>query len=141
MWSKFNARYYTNNIVVAISDWRCFSERTEESKLSLHVDNFRPDTAKVSIDYIISNEIKRAPHPPYSPDLAPSHFFLFGYVKRKLIVYRTESESELLVPIRVILAEFSQDVLNAVFSNGWTDRKNLSTPMETTSRELEPHQS
>ena len=27
---------------------------------------------------------QRAPHPPYSPDLAPSDFFLFGYVKEKL---------------------------------------------------------
>ena len=27
---------------------------------------------------------KRAPHPPYSPDLAPSDFFLFGHVKGQL---------------------------------------------------------
>ena len=27
---------------------------------------------------------KRAPHPLYSPDIAPSDFFLFGYVKGQL---------------------------------------------------------
>jgi hypothetical protein len=29
--------------------------------------------------------MKQTPHPLYSPDLAPSDFFLFGYVKRKLM--------------------------------------------------------
>jgi hypothetical protein len=29
--------------------------------------------------------MKQAPHPPYSPDLAPSDFFLFGYVKGKMM--------------------------------------------------------
>jgi hypothetical protein len=120
-WSKFNAQYYTNNVVVAISDRRRLSGRTEESKLSLHVDNFRPDPAAVSTDYITRNEMKRAPHPPSSPDLARSDFFVFGYVKRKLMGYRAESESELLVRTGVILAEIPRDVLNAVFIE-WMDR-------------------
>jgi histone-lysine N-methyltransferase SETMAR len=61
------------------------------------------------------------PHPPYSPDLASSDFFLSGDVNRKLMGYRAESESELLVGIRVILAEIPRDVLNAVFLE-WMDR-------------------
>jgi hypothetical protein len=36
----------------------------------------------MSRDYIGLNQMKQAPHPPYSPDLAPSDCFLFGYVKR-----------------------------------------------------------
>jgi hypothetical protein len=48
--------------------------------------------------------------------------FLFGYVKGKLIGYRAETPSELLVRIRVILAEIPQEILNAVFSNGWMGR-------------------
>jgi hypothetical protein len=65
--------------------------------------------------------MKRAPHPPYSPDLAPSDFLLFGYLKRKLMGYRAESESELPVRIRVILAEIPREVLNTVFLE-WMDR-------------------
>jgi hypothetical protein len=107
----------------------------------LHADNARPHTAKVSTDYVTRNRMKRAPHPPDSPDLASSDFFLFGYVKRKLMGYRAESESELLVGIGVILAEIPRDILNAVFSSGWTDCKNASTPMERTSGELKRHQS
>jgi hypothetical protein len=47
--------------------------------------------------------------------LAPSDFFLFGYVKGKLIGYRAETASEFLVRIRVILVEIPREILNAVF--------------------------
>jgi hypothetical protein len=52
---------------------------------------------------------------PCSPDLAPSDFFLFAYVKGKLMGYRAETPSELLVRILVILAEIPGETLNAVF--------------------------
>jgi hypothetical protein len=57
----------------------------------------------------------------YSPDLAPSDFFLFGYVKGKLMGYPAETPSELLISIRVILAEIPWETLNAVFLE-WTER-------------------
>jgi hypothetical protein len=65
--------------------------------------------------------MKQAPHPLYSPDLAPSDFFLFGHVKGKLIGYHVETPSELLVRIRVILAEIPRETLNAVFLE-WMER-------------------
>jgi hypothetical protein len=52
--------------------------------------------------------------------LAPSGFFLFGYVKGKLMGYRTETPSELLVRIRIILAAIPRETLNAVFLE-WMD--------------------
>jgi hypothetical protein len=64
--------------------------------------------------------MEQAPRPPYSPDLAPLDFFLFGYVKGKLMGYRDETPSEFLVRIRVILAEIPRDTLNAVFLE-WMD--------------------
>jgi hypothetical protein len=96
------------------------SWRTQQGKLWLSADNARPHTGKVSTGYITRNGMKRAPHPPDSPDLAPSDFFLFGCVKRKLMGYRAENESELLVHIGVILAEIPRDLLNAVFLE-WMD--------------------
>jgi hypothetical protein len=53
--------------------------------------------------------------------LAPSDFFLFGYVKGKLMEYRVETPSELLVRIRVILAEILRETSNAVFLE-WMER-------------------
>jgi hypothetical protein len=46
--------------------------------------------------------------------------FLFGYVKEKLMGYRAETPSELLVHIRVILVEIQRETLNAVFLE-WMD--------------------
>jgi hypothetical protein len=112
---EFNVQYYTNDIGVAISDWRKQTGETRPNKLWVHSDNARPHTAKMSRDYIGLNRMKQAPHPPYSPDLASSDFFLFGSIKGKLMGYRTETPSELLVCIRVILAEIPRETLNAVF--------------------------
>jgi hypothetical protein len=96
------------------------SWRTQQGKLWLHADNARAHTPNVWTDHITRNEMKRAPHPPYSPVLAPSDFILFGYVKRNMMGYRAESESELLVRIPMILVEIPRDVLNAVFLE-WMD--------------------
>jgi hypothetical protein len=65
--------------------------------------------------------MKKAPYPPYSPDLEPSDFFLFGSVKGKLMEYRAETPSVLFVRIRVILAEIPRETLNAVFLE-WMER-------------------
>jgi hypothetical protein len=53
--------------------------------------------------------------------LAPSDFFFFGYLKGKLIRYRAEIQSELLVRIRVILSEIPRETLKAVFLE-WMER-------------------
>jgi hypothetical protein len=58
---------------------------------------------------------------PYSPDWAPSGFSLFGYVKVKLMGYRAETPSELLVRIQIILAKIPRETLNAVFLE-WMER-------------------
>jgi hypothetical protein len=58
---------------------------------------------------------------PYSPDLAPWDFFLFGYGKGKLMGYGAETPSELFVRIRVILGEIPRAILNAVFLE-WMER-------------------
>jgi hypothetical protein len=80
--------------------------------------------------------MKHAPHLPYSPDLAPSDFFLFGYVKGKLMGYRAETPSELLARIRVILAEIPRETLNAVFLE-WMERlQNTCRLMVSMSDEL-----
>jgi hypothetical protein len=118
---KFSAQYYTNNILIVISDWRRLAGKRSPNKLWVHADNARPQNAKVSTDFIAINQMKQAPHLPYSQDLAPSDFFLFGYVKRKLMGYHAESSSELLIRIPVILSEIRRETLNAVFLE-WMER-------------------
>jgi len=43
---------------------------------------------------------KREPHPSYSPDLAPSDFFLFGYLKGKFNDHSFETQEQLYEAIR-----------------------------------------
>jgi histone-lysine N-methyltransferase SETMAR len=118
---KFNAQYDTNDVLVTVSDWKRQTGETRRNKLWVHSDNARPDTAKMPMDYIDFNRMKQAPHSPYSPDLSPSDLFLFGQVKGKLMGYRAETPSELLVRILVILAEIPRETLNAVFLE-WMER-------------------
>jgi hypothetical protein len=53
--------------------------------------------------------------------LAPSDFWFSGYVEGKLMGYRAETPSELLVRIRVILAEITRETLNPIFLE-WMER-------------------
>jgi hypothetical protein len=62
-----------------------------------------------------------APHPPYSPDLAPSDFYLFGKVKNLLTGKKFASADEILDEICQILAAIGREELNAVFDN-WERR-------------------
>jgi hypothetical protein len=73
--------YYTNDILVAISDWRLQTGGTRPNTSWVHSDNARPHTAKMSRDYIDLNRMKQAPHPPYSPDLEASDCFFLDMSK------------------------------------------------------------
>jgi hypothetical protein len=64
--------------------------------------------------------MKQAPHPPIAR-FGTLGLFPFGYVKGKLMGYRAETPSELLVRIRVILAEIPREILNTVFL-GWVEQ-------------------
>jgi hypothetical protein len=59
--------------------------------------------------------LKPAPHPPYSPDLAPSDFFLFGYVKRTLQGSEFQTVEELLAAVVGILNAIPTETLNSTF--------------------------
>ena len=64
--------------------------------------------------------MKRAPHPPYSPDLAPSDFFLFGFIKSKLLGAKFDTVEDLKEAIEGILEDISPELLNRVFLE-WED--------------------
>ena len=57
--------------------------QTSEGEL-FHHDNARPHTAKKTLELIEKIGWEVAHHPPYSPDLAPSDYHLFGPLKNHL---------------------------------------------------------
>jgi hypothetical protein len=54
-------------------------------------------------------------HPPYSPDLAPSDFNLFGYVKRCLACLSSEDADQLLAAVEGVPESIEKMTLQAVF--------------------------
>jgi hypothetical protein len=83
---KSNAGYYTytTKILERIKNWWKGPGAGSARKWNVHADNARHHTAKLSMDFMDANRMTRVLHPPCSPDLTPSDFFLFGNVKRQL---------------------------------------------------------
>jgi hypothetical protein len=46
------------------------------------------------MEYMDHSLLKRASHPPYSLDRAPSDFYLFGYVKHQLQGHKFSEKAE-----------------------------------------------
>jgi hypothetical protein len=67
------------------------------------------------------NSMQRAPHPAYSPDLAPSDFYLFGYVKHLLSGCEFPDRDSLLQAVSDILVGIEKVTLESVFHN-WMER-------------------
>jgi hypothetical protein len=55
-----------------------------QKRLIIHLDNRSVCTGQTSKAWLEKHSIRRMPHPSYSPDLAPSDFYLFPTVKAKL---------------------------------------------------------
>jgi hypothetical protein len=67
------------------------------------------------------NVMKTAPYPPYSPDLGPSDFYLFAYVKHRLSGYAFADIDSLLRAVSDILGGIEKVTLEGVFRN-WMER-------------------
>jgi hypothetical protein len=94
--AKFNASYYTNEMLEEITKWRDAHRTKGTRSLIVHVDTARPHTSRVSLEYLEANGMEKAPHPPYSAASAPLASFLFGHVKRMLRGCAFDSSGELL---------------------------------------------
>lgn len=95
--------------------------KNQKQKFILHMDNSRVHRSKAVQSFLKNSGLHAAPHPPYSPDLAPSDFYLFGILKQKLLGLEFVSVDEL---IQWIIAEFyaiPHDELVKVFE-AWEKR-------------------
>jgi transposase len=119
--SKFNPKYDTNKILSRVSEWRQEQRGGATRRLIVHADNATPHTAAISTSFLEENGMTKAHHPLYSPDLAPSDFYLFGYIKRNLSGTSFDEREELLSAIVDILDSVEKATLNRVFLE-WMER-------------------
>jgi histone-lysine N-methyltransferase SETMAR len=85
---KMDTDYFADNIIDEIARL-CDPQgmRLRERRVMLHFDNAPIDCTGTVRDRMAAAELEleRMKHLPYSPDLTPCDFFLFGYVKGKLV--------------------------------------------------------
>jgi len=93
---NFNSEYMTSTIIPKLV---AKIKETSTTKISykwfIHLDNSPVHNSKLTITSIENSGFTRLPHPPYSPDLAPSDFSLFGYLKNQLSLKNCRDSSEL----------------------------------------------
>ena len=111
----FTADYFINNILEKLTKRGTAFPDRDGRRLNLHFDKARPHISNKSIQYMELNGLNKVPHPPYSPDIAPSDFFLFGYTKDKLQGCSFNTREELLDAIRQIWDEIQKETLREVF--------------------------
>ena len=97
--STITGVYYANlldQLRIAIREKR----RGKFSKsVLLQQDNARVHTCKVAMDAVERNGYELIPHPAYSPDLAPSDFFLFQKLKMDIRGLHFRSDEEVVTAV------------------------------------------
>jgi histone-lysine N-methyltransferase SETMAR len=99
-----------------LSQWRSIEAGANERKLLVHVDNARSHTAKLSTQCFNENRMQSAPHPPYSPDLAPSGLYLFECVSKCLAGFSFEDADQLLAAVEGALDDIEKVILQSGLS-------------------------
>lgn len=114
--------YYVNEVLTPIAN-RCHPRGRQRPRhlVTLHFDNAPIHNTQLVADYLEDRKLKRMSHPPYSPDLAPCDFFLFGYLKGKLSGQSFETLSELSSAVGELLGQISREIWSSVFEE-WTRR-------------------
>ena len=114
--ASMNTSYLCDTIFEKAIVW-CKNKRKVSGAKSFlfHMDNARSHTSNATCEYMTDHGMRRMPHPPYSPDLAPCDFFLFGYIKTKLIGSEFATKDEALEKINAILKEIPKETLISTF--------------------------
>ncbi|UYV63910.1 hypothetical protein LAZ67_2005981 [Cordylochernes scorpioides] len=84
-------------------------------------DNARPHTSCKTVSTIIKLGFEVLEHPAYSPDLAPSDYFLFGLLKKELKGKRFDSDEDVQKVVQDFFTRFLRVPINRVFTSCQND--------------------
>jgi len=88
----------------------------------LHHDNAPAHAALLTRRFLTDNKMTVVPHPPYSPDLAPSDLFLFPKLKMKLKGRRFQTVEEIQAETQAVLNTLRENDFQECFKtwqSGW----------------------
>ena len=97
---KFNKEFFKTKV---LGD---YAKKYRTQGKYFHCDNARPHLVDEEFDRL---KMIRLNHPPYSPDISPSDYFLFGYLRFKLEGFYFKNEKELLSEVKSILSSISSN--------------------------------
>jgi histone-lysine N-methyltransferase SETMAR len=112
---KFNAGYYVSKVLTPVSEWWLERGGGNSGKLIVLAADAPPHEAIVSQQFTAHGKMVIAAHSPYSPDLAPSYFYVFGHVKGLLRGESFETGEQLSLAVEGILRSLEKWTLTKVF--------------------------
>ncbi|KYO21352.1 histone-lysine N-methyltransferase SETMAR [Alligator mississippiensis] len=74
----------------------------------LQLENVRPHSAQVTLETLHGLGFEILPYPPYSPDLAPSDYHMFGPLKEALRGHRFTSDAEVQHAVQEWLSQLPE---------------------------------
>ena len=80
-----------------------------------HQDNVPVHNSILVTDYLTKMGIKKVPHPPYSPDLAPCDFCLFPKLKENLRGCRYETVEKMKEAVTKVIDMLTQEDFHGAF--------------------------
>ena len=95
----------------------------------LHQDNAPVHTSRIAMEAVRECGYELLPHPPYSPDLAPSDFHLFPKLKKYLRGRRFDDDNELTATVEGWLGDQPVDLFQSGIRD-WQSRWNRCVELE-----------
>jgi transposase len=122
--TKMNSAYFVTNTLTPLEK-AIFPQRRapHQKRLAIHLDNWSIHTSRASTEWLGEYGMRRMPQPSYSPDLAPSDFYLFSTVKEKYERTQVADEDQFFESRQAILRGIDQEELNRVFQAWYSDLK------------------
>jgi hypothetical protein len=114
--TTMSSTHFTNNILTKTAAAFFPDGRRERSlTLTLPLDNCSVHRSRMAENFMEENGMESMPSPPYSPDLAPSDFFLFPLVTKRLDQFECDDPHDRLEAVTWILGSRQADDLHRIF--------------------------
>ena len=118
----FNAPYMVETILPALEAEVCKTSPMMRLRgWALHLDNATPHRARLTKRWLSDNNLTILDHPPYSPDVAPSDFGLFGILKERLKGLEVSGTEDLEEKVKKLLGEFPESLFTNLHTE-WLER-------------------
>lgn len=103
-------QYYANLLQRLSKEVKIKRPHLAKKKILFHHDNAPSHTSIVAMAKINDLKFELMPHPPYSPDLAPSDYFLFPNLKKWLGGKRFADNEEVISAVNGYFEELDESV-------------------------------